>query len=320
MYCTECGKNNPDKAKYCAYCGAKLLKAEPAAEPEVVWEAESRFDSPAPQNEAVWAKPVQPAAEVHEAEPVQPAAQPKRAESAPVRRVGKSENPVRASRPRAEEPSPWSKPEDTVRARQAARDGAPSTIVPVHGRGSEPVQDLFFDGYDAAPAPVPRRNAVKRRREKKPSFFEQNLRGVVGIGMTLGTLLLLAAWLYLMPSGQQMMARFGLTDNPAAYAAIAQNAYQAQNYSTAAQNYYQALLLDDDNYDYALMTAECYRLAGSTGQASTALTLAIGINASDVRAYRMLQQLYPVVQTRPAAVSQLLQQGATLTGDASLNQ
>ena len=119
---------------------------------------------------------------------------------------------------------------------------------------------------------------------------------------------------------ENLMERFGLTDNPAAYAAIAQNAYQAQNYSTAAQNYYQALLLDDDNYDYAIMTAECYRLAGSTGQASTALTLAIGINASDVRAYRMLQQLYPVVQTRPAAVSQLLQQGATLTGDASLSQ
>ena len=48
MYCSECGKKNPDKAKFCAYCGAKLLTDivdEPEADvPE--WEAESRFDAP----------------------------------------------------------------------------------------------------------------------------------------------------------------------------------------------------------------------------------------------------------------------------------
>lgn len=299
MYCTECGKNNPDKAKYCAYCGAKLLTAEPDAESmeaAAEWAAESRFDEPVKSPDNVWAKP----------------------QSAPaVQKPARSENFVRAARARDAEESPWAKPEDTVRARQAARDGVPSTIVPLHGREPEPVQDLFFDGYDSQPAPV--HTPVRRKKQKKPTFLEQNLRGVVGIGLTLGTLLVLIAWLYLMPSGQQMLARFGLTDNASAYAGIAKNAYDAQNYSTAAQNYYQALLLDGDNYDYALMTAECYRMAGSTGPASTALTLAIEINASDIRAYRLLQQLYPEAQTRPAAVSELLKQGATLTGDASLN-
>lgn len=300
MYCTECGKNNPDKAKYCAFCGAKLLSG---AQGE--WEAESRFDAPAPQAaDDVWAKPAEPAAE-------------KRAEPA-VRRPLRGEDVVRADHSRSAQASAWAKPEDTVRARQAARDGAPSTIVPLHGREAEPPQDLFFDGYDEVP--VQHRRPAKRRREKKPSYLEQNLRGLVGIGMTLATLLLLAAWLFLMPSGRQMMARFGLSDDPAAYAAIAKNAYQAENYGTAAQNYYQALLLDDDNYDYALMTAECYRLSESVGQASTALTMAIGIDASDVRAYRLLQQLYPDAATRPTAVTELLRQGATLTGDQSLTR
>ena len=88
----------------------------------------------------------------------------------------------------------------------------------------------------------------------------------------------------------------------------------------AAKNYYQALLLDDDNYEYAISTADCYMKAGNTGSAATALTMAIDINASDKRAYQLLQQLYPDAQTRPTAVAELLSQGATLTGDGSLTQ
>jgi hypothetical protein len=53
MYCTECGKNNPDKAKYCAYCGAKLLKAEPAAEPEVIRQEVAVETAAVPSSEQV---------------------------------------------------------------------------------------------------------------------------------------------------------------------------------------------------------------------------------------------------------------------------
>lgn len=325
MYCSECGKKNPDKAKFCAYCGAKLLTEplEASAVDAPEWEAESRFDAPeqtAPVNERTesaneWAKPVEPERNAVEIEEPVRRDPPK---TVPPRKRASDDGIVRADHSRPAEPSVWAKPEDTGRARQAARKGAPSTIVPLHGRESEPEQDLFFDGYDNAPAP--RKSVAKRSKQRKPSFIEQNLRGVIGIGMTLATLLILAAWLFLFPSGQQMLARFGLTDNPTAYAGIAQSAYDAQNYATAAQNYYQALLLDDDNYEYALMTAQCYQLAGSSGAASTALTMAIDINASDIRAYRLLQQIYPNAQTRPTAVTELLSQGATLTGDASLTQ
>lgn len=331
MYCSECGKKNPDKAKFCAYCGAKLL-TEPVEETAIDapdWDAESRFDIPeqaVPVSERVesdskWAKPAESEATEPEVEAPAFAEEPVHRDSpktvAPRKRAG-DDGIVRADHSRPAGTSPWAKPEDTGRARQAARNGAPSTIVPLHSRENEAEQDLFFDGYDNAP--VPRKRMPKRSKQRKPSFIEQNLRGIIGIGMTLATLVLLAVWLFLFPSGQQMLARFGLTDNPTAYASIAQSAYDAQNYATAAQNYYQALLLDDDNYEYALMTAQCYQLAGSNGAASTALTMAIDINASDVRAYRLLQQLYPNAQTRPTAVTELLSQGATLTGDASLTQ
>lgn len=324
MYCSECGKKNPDAAKFCAYCGAKLLtgpEIEDTLDAAPEWDAESRFDKPAAAN--VWAKPAEPET-TDAADPiaVEPVAALKHSAAPQKPAVMHRQSPapdgvVRANHARPAAQSQWAKPDNTARARQAARSGAPSTIVPVHGRDDEPVNDLFFDGYDAAPV---QRRQPARRKQKKPSFFEQNLRGIIGVGLTLGTLLIIAVWLFILPSGQQMLARFGLTDNPAAYANVAASAYDAQNYSTAAQNYYQALLLDDDNYEYALRTAQCYQQAGNTGAASTALTMAIDIDASDVRAYRLLQQLYPDAQTRPTAVSELLSQGATLTGDATLTQ
>lgn len=330
MYCNECGKKNPDTAKFCAYCGAKLLDDDAAAvmDDAPAWEAESRFDAGTHRDNAEWQKPPMHPDESATA-PVQPSAPVKKAMIAPESSVWsrREETPaepvkrrrddiVRADHSRPED-SPWSRPENTLQARRAAHQGAPSTIVPLRGQEKEPVHDLFFEGYDS-PAPVRRAPVPRRRKPPKPSFFEQNLRGILGIGLTLGTLLVLAVWLFLFPSGQQMLARFGMTDNPKAYAAIAQNAYEMQNYSTAAQNYYQALVLDGDNYDYALKTADSYEKAGQKGAASTALTMAIEINASDLRAYRMLQQLYPDAATRPAAVTELLNQGATLTGDVSL--
>ena len=47
MYCQKCGKDNPDDALYCSYCGAKLEKVE-VVDAEVV----DDFGSSKPQEEA----------------------------------------------------------------------------------------------------------------------------------------------------------------------------------------------------------------------------------------------------------------------------
>lgn len=407
MYCSECGQRNPDEARFCAYCGARLLTAplpEQATADDPEWDAESIFDQPAerraesaPPESEDEARPRDDAGEDQSRQSVPEASAPvqRRVEAevapddgaiqriaAPGKRAARraaSEASQRAARPerrrnpaadaqrgawerpagaqareegerpagrrpakivashsatrageaaRAEhapqaEYSPWAKPEATDRALRAARSGAPSTIVPRRsGKPLEESTDLFFDEYDEEPE-VARYDPIEedeRKEMRRLSYVERNLRGFIGVGLTLLTLLVLAAWLFLFPSGQMMLARFGLTDSATAYAGIARNAYDSQNYATAAKNYYQALLLDDDNYEYAISTADCYMKAGNTGSAATALTMAIQINASDKRAYQLLQQLYPDAQTRPTAVTELLSQGATLTGDASLTQ
>lgn len=419
MYCSVCGQKNPDEARFCAYCGARLLTAPlPEQEPDTApeWEAESIFDKPVEMRtaEASGGKPeiearvpmVAGANAVEDAQPAQRYVAPesesrqkrnpemregaasravrlvdrRNADARPVRQPADAPRAARRERspesaPRAagsgwERPkeaqgrtearggaqprkparivashsatragdvvradhapkaeySPWAKPTATDKALRAARNGAPSTIVPRRGGKLPPEQepeDLFFDGYDEEPEPpryVDPREEDEREEMRRLSYVEKNVRGFIGVGLTMLTLLILAAWLFLFPSGQMMLARFGLTDSPTAYAGIARSAYDGGNYATAAKNYYQALLLDDDNYEYAISTADCYMKAGNTGSAATALTMAIDINASDKRAYQLLQRLYPDAQTRPTAVAELLSQGATLTGDSSLTQ
>ena len=49
VYCSACGQKNPDEARFCAFCGARLLTAPlPEQEPDTApeWEAESIFDRP----------------------------------------------------------------------------------------------------------------------------------------------------------------------------------------------------------------------------------------------------------------------------------
>lgn len=36
MYCYKCGENNPDEAKFCKNCGAKLKKEETVKKVEVI--------------------------------------------------------------------------------------------------------------------------------------------------------------------------------------------------------------------------------------------------------------------------------------------
>jgi hypothetical protein len=45
-FCTACGKQNPDDARFCAQCGTKLVGAE-AAQPQVESTATITFGAPA---------------------------------------------------------------------------------------------------------------------------------------------------------------------------------------------------------------------------------------------------------------------------------
>ena len=110
MYCNECGKSNPDGAKFCAYCGARLLAAAeetPApAEAEPLPPAEeAAVDIPAPEQEQG---------------AIQPEPAPER--PAPARQVYPAGHIVR---PLADNPAQPARPGD---ARAAVAEPAPEPV------------------------------------------------------------------------------------------------------------------------------------------------------------------------------------------------
>lgn len=50
MFCTQCGKQNPADARFCAFCGARLLKTEAPEDQDMAWDIPDEplkvFDSP----------------------------------------------------------------------------------------------------------------------------------------------------------------------------------------------------------------------------------------------------------------------------------
>ncbi len=136
MFCNECGKHNPEGAKFCAYCGARLLVA--AAEP--VADVIEPAPDPAPEEAAPAAEPVadviepapEPIADVVEpiAEIVPPAPKPE-----PFVLEKESEAPARPARPTGHIVRPLAD-----NPAQPARPGDPPKPAPV------PVEE---------PAPVP---------------------------------------------------------------------------------------------------------------------------------------------------------------------
>ncbi|MDO4739766.1 MAG: zinc-ribbon domain-containing protein [Eubacteriales bacterium] len=119
MYCTECGKRNPEGAKFCAFCGKKLFIAEADAPPE---NAEKSVPS---QQPAETAQPAAAAAETPAScEPAEdkPAPQPVRHARAPGGRTIQPlmENPAQPGRTE-ERPQPAPAP-----AEQPARPDQPA--------------------------------------------------------------------------------------------------------------------------------------------------------------------------------------------------
>lgn len=126
MFCTKCGKQAPDNAKFCTACGTPLTLRTPGDQPEpqpAVEAAPAPADDPIAQNPYVQEPDVQPAAEPAVepvAEPVyEPVAEPI-AEPAPaVEDVNPYAEPVAAAQPISEpyiapapqpEPVPYAAP------------------------------------------------------------------------------------------------------------------------------------------------------------------------------------------------------------------
>ena len=222
---------------------------------------------------------------------------------------------------RGKRPPQLSRASAPVKPRAATGARRVNTVVPP--RAPDP-DDLFLE--DEADAEDDIADFVQEylddyRYEDRPrgNFFVRHIRGFVCLILLVIFALGVGSWL-MFGSGQRTLGQLYISRNPDTYVELGQEADAAGNYEEAGAYYLKALELDPTDRTTAINAANAYIRAGNSGRAATALEYLIAIDPNDPAPYNTLKQLYPDAASRPQRVTQLLQQGAQNTGDASLAQ
>ena len=227
---------------------------------------------------------------------------------------------------RAKHPPRLSRQSAPVKPHAATGARRVNTVVPP--RTPDP-DDLFLE--DEADAEDDIADFVDEylsdyRYEERPggNFFVRHIRGFVTLILLLVFALGIYFWLAF-GSGQRLMGQLYISGNPATYVELGKEAETAGDYAEAGDYFLKALEvrgaeLDSSDRDTAVNAANAYIRAENAGRAAEALEYLIAIDPNDPAPYNTLKQLYPDAASRPQRVTQLLQQGAQNTGDASLAQ
>ena len=227
---------------------------------------------------------------------------------------------------RAKRPPRLSRQSAPVKPHAATGARRVNTVVPP--RTPDP-DDLFLE--DEADAEDDIADFVDEylsdyRYDERPggNFFVRHIRGFVTLILLLVFALGIYFWLAF-GSGQRLMGQLYISGNPATYVELGKEAETAGDYAEAGDYFLKALEvrgaeLDSSDRDTAVNAANAYIRAENAGRAAEALEYLIAIDPNDPAPYNTLKQLYPDAASRPQRVTQLLQQGAQNTGDASLAQ
>lgn len=374
MYCTECGKQNPDEARFCAFCGVKLLAAEGveegATEPENDDKIDEKEITAAQEPKALVPEPDENGDEADDPsveKPVAPesaqgktpakaarqgGAKTKPAEAAYARGVQSAaaksarrkpvdpsrtvvpivENPAQPLRPGEknatwkptspvvppEAEAPESADEEKPRRKVTHRPPNPNTAVTASGEEEPlparraPVKKSYKRVGEAPSTLVPDRV----RQKKIDLFFDGSeddeedddyddyeeydesdgkvRRRVVSVVVSVLVLAAFAAvfWLLATTPGQVFRASMGLSAPASAYKLHGDQLREGGNVLEAAAAYHDALKLDPDNFQYAILTGQTQEIIGENEMAEKAYGTAIQIDSTKAEAYRLLALLY----------------------------
>ena len=179
--------------------------------------------------------------------------------------------------------------------------------------------DDFDDDYDAGAADdFADDGDFEFEESEHGSFLQRHIRGIVGSALLLIIVIVCVIW-FMSPTGQQLLAGWNLAWTAKPYATLAYNAYQSENYDTAAAYYERAFTLDDDNYEYAHNALVSYYYADDIEDATAMARKCIELEPDDATTYVDLKNMYPDADTRPWEISELIRQGYERTGNAELN-
>ncbi len=190
----------------------------------------------------------------------------------------------------------------------------PARRAPV--RGASPMKpkrtgrdDLFFEDLE-----MPRENYYDEASEDRA--LSRRIRGIIALALVI-CVGIVVIWFNWMPGGQIFRARFGLGAPASAYKTLGDQERAGGQIQRAADAYYDALRLDPNNYDYALLVGQTQEMIGDRENASRAYMKCVMLRPTDAEAYKRLVELYTVMGDTQAAET-FRAQGYKETADPSL--
>ncbi len=240
-----------------------------------------------------------------------------REEQRPLKRVSfdpEDDMPPKAARGGAERP----KPQSSTRGKAVTASGGMVT-PPVRRSPSKPSgpfrpqrqprNDLFFEDLE-----MPRENFYDEAAEDRA--LSRRIKAIVSIALAVGVLMV-GIWLMLTPGGQIVRAQLNLGAPASAYKALGDQDLAGGQVQRAADAYYNALKLDQTNYEYAMLVGKTKEMVGDREAAIKAYMLCVNLKETAVEPYIRLKDLYKVLGDSQMAENWRAR-GYAKTGDATL--
>lgn len=260
-----------------------------------------------------------------------------------------TENPAQPGRPEAKSMPRPAPHEDEIRPRPARPDVSKLNLK----RPAPPVGKAITSAGEAVTPPSrkppvrrppiaakqrPSNNIPQRKKSRRQSdlFFEdlelpedtlydeiaeedrlaRRIKSAIAL-LFLAAVAVVVGWLFLTGSGQVFRASLGMGAPASAYKQLGDQARAGGQLKRAADAYYNALKLDPENYQYALLVGSTQDLIGEKEKAIAAYQLCITLRDTAVEPYRLLADLYE--QMGQDGLAQTTRQaGYEKTGDSSL--
>ena len=284
MFCTQCGKENQDSARFCAFCGEKF----PADNAEVKPETCPETQAPSVPEQRVFRRSLANRA------------------SAPGQVPPDHAPYARPAKPAAQLP-----PSRYVRLTEAKEQGGQDTEAPGAPPPARPA-----NATAARVRQLPYEDEEDEYEDDEGSFFSPM---VIASLMVLVAALACGGWLFLTGSGRMWRASMGMNAPASAYWSLGDRFTAQSQTESAVKAYETALRLDELNFEGTLKLAKALELQGNAERSLRAYRKCISLNEKNPEPYRRLAQVL-AREGRDAERAQVLQEGVAKTGDPSLGE
>jgi len=222
--------------------------------------------------------------------------------------------PPKTAHGKAERP----KPPGSARGKAMTATGGmvtpPARRPPVKHSGpfmpqKRPRKDLFFEDLE-----MPAENFYDEVAEERA--LARRIRAIVSVALAVGVVMV-AVWLMWTPGGQIVRAQLNLGAPASAYKALGDQDLASGQVQRAADAYHNALKLDPENYDYAMLVGKTKEMVGDRDTAARAYMVCVDLKPTAVEPYARLVELYKVMGDSQTAENWRTA-GYAKTGDATL--